>query len=139
VSDVAGPATLYGEISAGGDARGNSIEPGWGWRPDSDQQTVPCQRLSPYLKARRADLLKLAIEGMEERVLTQCAGHLDQVDAIYVEVHQTDASAAHNSAGRITDLLRGAGFEVETQHRDSSHSLPASQRNWQGRVGARQS
>ncbi len=136
VSDSSDPATLHGDISAGGDARGNSIDPGWGWRPGSSEQRVQCQPLSQYLTGRRVDFLKLDVEGVEERVLIQCTAQLDNVEAIYVEVHETDVTAAYNSAQRISELLRGTGFQVEAERRDASVSLPASQRQWQGRVGA---
>ncbi len=138
VSDCSGNATLHGEIAAGGDARGNSIDPSWGRRPGSDETQVQCVQLSTYLKDRLVDFLKLDIEGLEERVLTEISAHLDQVEAIYVEVHETAATSAYNSAPRIADMLRDAGFDVELQHRDESHSLPLSQRHWQSRVAARQ-
>lgn len=138
VSDHSGTATLYGEIAAGGDARGNSIDPSWGRRPGSDEVQVQCVQLSAYLRERPVDFLKLDIEGLEERVLTEIRGHLPQVEALYVEVHETATTAAYNSAARIAATLRTAGFEVELQHRDESHSLPQSQRRWQNRVAARQ-
>lgn len=139
VSDHSGTATLHGEIAAGGDARGNSIDPSWGRRPGSDETPVPCVQLSTYLQDRSVDFLKLDIEGLEERVLTEISAHLPQVEAIYVEVHETATTAAYNSASRIAAMLRAAGFEIELQHRDESHSLPQSQRHWQSRVTARQS
>ena len=138
VGDTAGQVTLYGDISAGGDARGNSIERGWGWRPDSHEHQVPCVTLSDFIADRRVDFLKLDVEGVEERVLTQIADQLGQIDAIYVEVHETDGMIDRNAAERITDLLQRAGFHVQAEHRDPSCSLPASQRQWQRRVGARQ-
>jgi FkbM family methyltransferase len=138
VDDCSATATLYGHIAAGGDARGNSIDRNWGWRPGSDEQQVACQTLSPYIAGRCVDFLKLDIEGVEERVLREIANHLDRIAAIYVEVHETAASGPSNSAQRITQLLQDAGFQIEIQQRDQSHSLPAAQRHWQGRVAARQ-
>jgi len=138
VSDHSGTATLHGEIAAGGDARGNSIDPSWGKRPGSDETQVQCVQLSTYLQNRPVDFLKLDIEGLEEQVLTEIGDHLQHVEAIYVEVHETAATAAYNSASRITERLREAGFEVELQCRDEAHSLPQSQRHWQSRVAARQ-
>jgi FkbM family methyltransferase len=138
VGDVSGAVTLYGDIADGGDARGNSIDRGWGWRPGSGEQSVQCRLLSEYLQDHRVDFLKLDIEGVEERVLNEISGQLEQLDAIYVEVHQTDATTEHNSAERIIELLKATGFQVETERRNQLYSLPASERNWQGRVGARQ-
>jgi FkbM family methyltransferase len=138
VGDSNDVVTLYGDISAGGDARGNSIDRGWGWRPGSSEYQVACQTLSQFIADRHVDFLKLDIEGVEERVLTEVADHLGQIDAIYVEVHETDATAQQNSAQRITELLQASGFHIESECRDQAHSLPASQRRWQGRVGARQ-
>lgn len=139
VNDVAGTATLFGEISPAGDARGNSIDPGWGRRPQSDSQTVNCQTLSSVIRGRHVDFLKLDVEGVEERVLGEIVDDLPRIDAIYVEVHQTAVTAAYNSAPRIEELLRQSGFCVETESRAGEHALPAAQQPWQRRVGSRQS
>lgn len=140
IGDAIGPVTLYGDISAGGDARGNSIDRGWGWRPGANEHTVRCCLLSQIINGRSVDFLKLDVEGVEERVLMEVAAadQLGRIAAIYVEAHETDATIQRNCAKRISGLLRDAGFEVEIEHRQQSHSLPASQRPWQGRVGARQ-
>jgi hypothetical protein len=82
--------------------------------------------------------LKLDIEGAEESVLREASTHLHHVDAIYVEVHETDELAPTNSGDRITSLLSSAGFTVETESRFGPHALPASLENWRQDVNARQ-
>ncbi len=133
-----GTVSLYGDISVGGDARGSSIDSGWGSRPGSGEQQVKCERLSPYLKGRRVDFLKLDVEGAEEQILHEIKSTLHEVDAAYVEVHETDQTVETNSIERVIALLQNAGFTAERQLRDTEYALPPSQRNWQLRVNARQ-
>jgi FkbM family methyltransferase len=138
LADIDGTATLYGDVASGGDARGNSIDASWGNRAGSVQTSVNCQRLSRYVADREVSFLKLDIEGAEERVLTEIAPHLGNVEAAYVEVHETDQNAPYNSAARIEQLLRDAGFVIETETRHDEHALPARLDSWRRAVGARQ-
>jgi FkbM family methyltransferase len=138
VSDFDGTATLHGEISAAADARGNSIDAAWGKRSGSEQANVLCRRLSPYIAEREVCFLKLDIEGAEQRVLTDVADHLGQVQAIYVEVHETDASIQYNSQRQIAQLLRDADFQIDAEPRYDRHALPAHLDAWRRRVNARQ-
>lgn len=138
VSDFDDTVTLYGDISAFGDARGNSIDAAWGKRMGSCQTSVVCKRLSRYIADRNVSFLKLDIEGAEQRVLMEIAGYLDRVQAIYVEVHETDASISYNSSAAIEHILRDAGFMIETERRYDKHALPEHLDSWQRSVGARQ-
>ncbi len=138
VSDCDGRATLYGDISRSADARGNSIDAAWGKRTGSEQTSVACTRLSPYLADREISFLKLDIEGAEERVLKEAAAYLGNVQAIYVEVHETDDSLSYNSQRRIRQLLAEAGFQIEAESRYDEHSLPAHLDSWRRSVNARQ-
>lgn len=138
LSDCDGTATLYGNVSANGDARGNSIDAAWGDRDGSVQVSVACTKLSPYIADREVSFLKLDIEGAEERVLKEVAEHLGNVQAIYVEVHETDDSAASNSASRIAQLLSDAGFQIDSESRYEQHSLPPHLDAWRQSVNARQ-
>lgn len=138
VDDSEGLATLHGNFHSGSDSRGNSIDPGWGWRPESETHPVKCQLLSRHLVGHYVDFLKLDVEGVEERVLREIEGNLQDVGAMYVEVHETMVTATRNSAERITGMLRKAGFTVEMMSRNFALSLPLSEHRWQSRVGARQ-
>ncbi|QEG38854.1 FkbM family methyltransferase [Roseimaritima ulvae] len=138
VSDQDQPAPFYGDLSPRGDARGNSLNPDWGDRAGSSHTTVTCRRLSTYLAAHDVDFLKLDIEGAEQRVLREAAEHLHRVRAMYVEVHETDASLDVNSTATIEQLLSDAGFTLEAESRYDPHALPAHLSDWQQTVGARQ-
>ncbi len=139
LSDHDGTATLYGEISTQGDARGNSIDPAWGNREDSDEVSVACARLSTYLAAEEeVSFLKMDVEGSEERVLREIAPYLGNIQAIHVEVHETDENHDSNSKLRIIRLLTEAGFQVDGQSRYQPHALPPHLDRWRRRVGARQ-
>jgi FkbM family methyltransferase len=126
LADCDGTTILYGDISSSGDARGNSIDPAWADRGDQAKTTVSCKRLSAYL------------EGAEQRVITEIADHLPRVQAMYVEVHETDESRAYNSSEQIEQILKTAGFTIEAQSRYAEHALPAYLADWQDEVGARQ-
>jgi len=138
LSDCDATVMLHGDISRRGDARGNSIDAAWGSRSGTTHTAVAAKRLSPYIADREVALLKLDIEGAEQRVLQEIAPHLQRVQAIYVEVHETDASIAHNSAATIEQTLRAANFTLETESRYDAHALPAHLDAWREEVNARQ-
>ena len=138
VADFDGTTALFGQVGRGADGRGNSIESAWGQRPGTTTVEVTCQRLSPYLADQRVDFLKLDIEGVEQCVLTEIASHLRQIDALYVEVHETDELRPCNSARQITDLLTSADFVVESDARFKQHALPPHLDTWRRSVDASQ-
>ncbi|TWU25462.1 31-O-demethyl-FK506 methyltransferase FkbM [Novipirellula galeiformis] len=138
VSDREDTVPFYGEVSARGDARGNSIDAAWGQREGTAESMVKCKRLSSYIAMRDVSFLKLDIEGAEQRVLVEIADQLDRVEAIYVEVHETDDSVEYNSAAQIEQLLKDTGFHVEAESRFSEHALPVHLDAWRDSVGARQ-
>lgn len=127
--------TFYGEISPNADARGNSAEPAWADRDGCSQTTVRCTRLSPYID-REVAFLKLDIEGAEQRVLLEIADRLHLVQAMYVEVHETDESRETNSLDAIEHLLADAGFIVEKEPRFGEHALPEHLDEWRRSSGA---
>ncbi|TWU37024.1 2-O-methyltransferase NoeI [Novipirellula artificiosorum] len=137
VADSEGTTPWYGNISASGDARGNSIDPAWGDRTawginrTTTRTTVQCVPLSIYLSKRTVSFLKLDIEGAEEQVINESAECLGNVEAVYVEVHQTKASESYNSSGRIHKALEQAGFVVEAESRFQQHALPPHLEAWQ--------
>lgn len=136
VSDCDGMVDFYGDMSPTADARGNSMEAAWADRDGSSQTRVKSTRLSPYIAGRDVSFLKLDIEGAEQRVLTEIADCLDRVEAIYVEVHETDESQDVNSLTAIEKLLSSAGFTIEKEPRYSEHSLPESLDEWRQETNA---
>ena len=138
LSDHDGPARLHGAIGNGLDARGNSLSQGWGQRDGTDFVEVECRRLSAFIGERQVSFLKLDVEGSEERVLNDIQAQLSQIEAIYVEVHETNLTTGENSSARIIALLTRAGFALEQEVRHAPHALPASLASWGRRVEARQ-
>jgi FkbM family methyltransferase len=69
---------------------------------------VPAVRLRDVIAEAPVDLLKLDIEGAEHAVLTDCAGVLDGVRAILLDLHEFDP--AHRQTPAIFRLLEQAGF-----------------------------
>ncbi len=139
IADHDGEVTFYGDIGPRSDARGNSIDAAWGLRESTQQTTVTCRRLSPFLAARPVDFLKLDIEGAEQRVLVECRELLKLVRAIYVEIHETHESASYNSRLEVVKILSDSGFTIDVDSRHEEHALPPHLNQWRRRVGARQS
>ena len=138
LSDQDGIGVLHGEIGKGADARGNSLNEGWGKRSASSTTEVQCRRLSSFLGDREISFLKLDVEGSEERVLRDIDSLLPQIAAIYAEIHETDSTADENSAARMIAQLQRAGFTIEQESRYGEHALPAHLDPWRRSVGARQ-
>ena len=138
VADFDGETLLFGDMGHGADARGNSIQASWGQRETSDSVKVTCCRLSPYLAKHDVSFLKMDIEGAEESVLRESFNELRKVDALYVEVHETDDMMEQNSSDRIENLLVESGFHMEREMRFQPHSLPPDLNAWQKSVNANQ-
>jgi len=136
VFDRDGAADFYGQISSTADSRGNSLEEAWANREGSTKTNVKCTRLSTYIADRQVSFLKLDVEGAEQRVLDEIANSLDRVEAIYVEVHQTNQSSETNSAESIERMLTTAGFTVESEPRFGDHALPRHLDSWRQSSGA---
>ncbi|WP_419189814.1 FkbM family methyltransferase [Stieleria marina] len=136
VSNCDDTVDFFGDLSPTADARGNSLEAAWADREGSSQTSVRCTKLSPYLTDRDVSFLKLDIEGAEQRVIEEIAGCLDRVQALYVEVHETDESLAVNSLASIEKTLLAAGFTIEKEPRYSEHALPESLDEWREEANA---
>lgn len=131
-------AVFFGDLSARGDARGNSTDPDWANRDGAQSTRVKSTRLGRHIAGRDVSFLKLDIEGSEQCVLMDIVDDLPRIEAIYVEVHETDASIDRNSAAAIQALLQQAGFTVEWEERFGDRSLPRHLDQWQAESGARQ-
>jgi len=75
---------------------------------DGPSVAVPAERLRDRLVREPVDLLKLDVEGAELDLLADCAGVLDRVSAIHVEVH--DFTPARRLLPAVLELLDRAGF-----------------------------
>ena len=75
---------------------------------------VPTIRLADRLAGERIDLLKLDIEGAESVVLPDCAGVLENVNAILLEVHEFDPD--HRRCPDLLQLLGRNGFAYAVTH-----------------------
>ena len=107
VTDFDGTTSLFGDMGHGADARGNSIHASWGQRENSDSVEVTCCKLSPYLAKHDVSFLKIDIEGAEESVLRESLSALQKVDALYVEVHETDEMMEQNSSDSYRKAVVG--------------------------------
>jgi FkbM family methyltransferase len=110
VADFDGRARLYGELGRGADARGNSLQPSWGSRPNSGAIDVTCTRLAPYLRREPVAFFKLYKEGAAESGLRATTSSLAGGEAADGGVHETEALSATNTGNRIQDIIRTARF-----------------------------
>jgi FkbM family methyltransferase len=69
---------------------------------------VPSVRLKDILANGPVDLLKLDIEGSEETVLNDCAGELQNVRAILLDLHEFEPE--RRCTGRVQEILERSGF-----------------------------
>jgi FkbM family methyltransferase len=76
-----------------------------GWKTTK----VPAVKLSSYI-TQHVDLLKLDIEGMEETVLKEIEGKLDDIEEIRLEFHTHKANTI-NDLDRTLALLNRHGFK----------------------------
>jgi FkbM family methyltransferase len=75
---------------------------------------VPAIRLADRLASERIDLLKLDIEGAEVAVLADCAGVLENVSAILLEVHEFNPGRRRSP--ELLQLLERSGFAYAVTH-----------------------
>ncbi|MBS1790799.1 MAG: FkbM family methyltransferase [Acidobacteria bacterium] len=83
------------------------------------RREVPSIRLRDLLSAEPIDLLKLDIEGAERAVLADCAGALENVRAILMELHDFDPR--QRNLPFVLELLEREGFHYTL---DDLVSLP---------------
>jgi FkbM family methyltransferase len=75
---------------------------------------VRAVRLARWLEAERIDLLKLDIEGAEVAVLEDCRGHLGNLHALLLEIHEFDP--LQRQSPRLRQLLDAEGFAYAVTH-----------------------
>jgi FkbM family methyltransferase len=87
---------------------------------------VPAVKLSTYI-TQHVDLLKLDIEGMEETVLKEIEGNIDDIEEIRLEFH-THKENAVNDLDRTLALLNSHGFSYAFARDRKVLTLPAIKR-----------
>ncbi|HLD11811.1 MAG TPA: FkbM family methyltransferase [Patescibacteria group bacterium] len=83
---------------------------------------VPAVTLSSYITGR-VDLLKMDIEGYEERVLREIEKKLDHVRAIVLEFHGNPANR-YNNLKKILSILSRREFQYEIKEDGNIVTLP---------------
>jgi len=106
--------TDAGEIAFQADGADAGAVASLGGARDGAAVRVPAIRLADRLAHEHIDLLKLDIEGAEAAVLTDCAGVLENVSAILLEVHEFDPDRRQCPA--LLQLLGRCGFAYAVTH-----------------------
>lgn len=104
------------------------IENMWGDEEESRKVEVRTVRLSRYIN-KRVDLLKLDVEGSEQKVLEEIRHKLRLVERIILEFHGTPASKDINNYQAIKGLLEDNSFKIKTYTKDKRLALLAHLRN----------
>lgn len=130
LSDIKGKAQFYGQVDVGDpDTRGNSLLPAWGLqRQTSSVIEVDAVPLSDYIQAP-VDLLKLDIEGAEQKVLQALGDKLALVKEIILEFHEASAIQSSNSLEATIALLVQQNFAVTLLNK-STDCLPEATKKW---------
>ena len=109
LSDRAGREKFYLDASAWQWYSTAGMHKGaWNGRQESLELTVETRRLADFL-VQRVDLLKMDIEGVEEKVLVDCGDEIRRVRELMVEFH----GVGNNSLVRLVRFLEEEGFGVE--------------------------
>ena len=88
------------------------VENIWGDNGTNKKMEVKTVRLSSYID-QPVDLLKIDIEGYEQKVIEEAKPKLDLVKEIIMEYHLTSTMQIENNFSIIKTILEGTGFAVE--------------------------
>jgi len=130
LSDTQGKLKFYGQVSVENpDTRGNSLLPAWGLqRSTSDSIEVDAVCLHNYINSP-IDLLKLDIEGAEQKVLESLKDKLGWVREIVLEFHEADVMKQENNLEATLALLQQHQFTI-TVLKKNHVCLPDSIKTW---------
>lgn len=130
LSDTKEKVQFYGQVDVcNPDTRGNSLLPEWGLqRETSSIIEVNAVPLSDYIQAP-VDLLKLDIEGAEQKVLQALGDKLALVKAIILEFHEASAIQSSNSLEVTMALLAEQNFDVTILNK-SRDCFPGAIKKW---------
>jgi FkbM family methyltransferase len=112
IQAAAGPCDEFVSFKPGGDMAHVSSDPG-----DATCK-VECVTLDKVFIGKRVDVLKIDVEGFEERVLQGAAGLLKDAErsprAIYIEVHPYAWPEVRTSSDSLLGLLDRCGYEARS-------------------------
>lgn len=125
LSDKTGSAVLYSDSSkkepwTWGDSLIKNI---WGEDTGSRRIKVKTVRLSSYID-KPVDLLKMDIEGVEERVIKEIEPKLNLIRNIVIEYHLTKHIARTNRLSVILDVLIKHGFTITVKQEKLTYCFP---------------
>lgn len=95
----------------------------WGDEDDNKKIEVRTVRLSRYIN-KPVDLLKLDVEGSEQKVLEEIKDKLHFIKQINMEFHGTPTNKKINSYKEINKLLKDNMFKIRTYTKDKRFPFP---------------
>jgi FkbM family methyltransferase len=130
-SDTAGPATICLFEDPGKNTLVTDLTDSCRTNPSGLEkvQTLRLDAVISQLKFRFVDLLKIDVEGFEERVLRGCGKHLkpERIRYIYFEFHRINklgdnrAVTGHSRLGELDKLLEANGYRLLVLYTQGVH------------------
>lgn len=90
----------------------------WGDRDADKRMSVKTVKLSRFI-GKQVDLLKLDVEGSEERVMKEIRHKLNRIKELRIEYHGTRTTASINNLEVIEEILKDANFDVKLKKIDA--------------------
>lgn len=120
LSNKVGETDFYSDVTDEKWVSTSGFHPGaWNGQQQSTVQKVPTQLLSDFIDGP-IDLLKIDIEGAEQRVLMAAADKLPLVKRIIMEFHPT----GEQSLPHLTEFLEDRGFTIKFWQNNKEVSKP---------------
>lgn len=133
ISNQTGNSLIFGEFNQPKPRFcGSSLLQDWA-NPGSDSVLVKTIPLSSLL-TEKVDFLKLDVEGLETRVLTESENKLHQIAQMSIEFHGMN-SHPENQVDEIVTILERNQFEVEVRHKVIEEIFPSHLLSWAQTTG----
>lgn len=95
----------------------------WGDEDENKKISVETVRLSKYITSK-VDLLKMDIEGSEQKVIEEIQNKLSLIKKIILEFHSTPTSRKENNYAIVEKILENSSFEIKIFSKDLKFLFP---------------
>lgn len=95
----------------------------WGDEKDNKKISVKTTKLSKYIN-KKVDLLKIDIEGSEQKVLEEIKNKLHMIKQIVMEFHSTPSSRNENNYKIVEKILKENSFKIKTYTKVGNYFSP---------------
>jgi FkbM family methyltransferase len=128
ISDFKGSTPMYGNFHGNAESLGNSIQPFWGKRSDTEEYMVKVDKLSAYITDRQVDFLKLDTEGSEFKIIREIENKLYKFNNIFIEFHLINFH--RDDYYDVMEIMQKQGFYPTILHEESLSAIVDSTDKW---------